>query len=304
MRLRAPTPDDLGAAYAVVEARDLADLGVSDYTLQDIRDTWQLSEVDLASDVRLVEDETGRIVGYGFVEDLGAFSAVRPDAEGRGAGSLLLDWTERRESERGHPVHRQYVAATDRTAAAFLSARGYSLARSMHRMIRRLDGSVPSDAPAGVTLRQLEPEDAEAINALDNRAFANDPGYVPASLTAFREEHLEAHDTALDLSLVAGEEERIVGFLVAKRWDDQSTGYVEILAVDPDCQGRGIGRALLLRAFSGFAAAGLREAQLGVSSVNPRTLRLYESAGMTPRFRHDVYERPMHKAQTIDPRSR
>lgn len=293
MRLRAPTPDEVEAAYAVIEARDLADLGVPDFTLQDIRDTWQLSELDLASDVRLVADEADRIVAYGIVEEEGAFGAVRPDAEGRGAGSLLLDWIEGRERERGHPVHRQYAASTNRTAADLFSARGYALARSIHRMVRRLDGAVPSGSPPGVTLRQLVPEDAEAIRAVDNRAFADDPGYVPGSLTAFREEHLEAHDTALDLSLVACEEDRIVGFLVARRWVDESTGYVEILAVDPDRHGRGIGRALLLQAFTGFAAAGLSQAQLGVSSVNPAALHLYESAGMTPRFRQDIYERPV-----------
>lgn len=296
MRLRAPTPDDLEAAYAVIEARDLADVGFPDYTPQDLRDSWQLGELDLASDVRLVEDEAGRIVAYGIVEDQGAFGAVSPDAEGRGTGALLLAWVEQREIQLKHPVHRQYVAAANQTAAAFLSARRYALARSMHRMVRRLDGAAPSDPPLGVALRQPEPVDAEAINALDNRAFANDPGYVPTSLTAFREEHLEAHDTALDLSLVACEEERIVGFLVARRREDETVGYIEILAVDPDRDGQGIGRALLLRAFSGFAAAGPREAQLGVSSVNPRALRLYENAGMTPRLRHDIYERPLASA--------
>lgn len=33
--------------------------------------------------------------------------------------------------------------------------------------------------------------------------------------------------------------------------------------------------------------------ELGVASDNPRALSLYESRGMTPRFRVDTYERPV-----------
>lgn len=293
MRLRAPTLDDLEAAYAVIEARDMADLGAADYTLQAIRDAWQFSERDLGADVRLVEDEKGRIIAYGIVEEEGSFGAVSPDAERRGAGALLLGWSEYRERERKHPVHRQYVVSTNQSAAAFLSARGYSLVRSVYRMRRSLDEEFSSQPPEGVQVRRPVLADAEALNALDNRAFENDPGYVPGSSVSFREEHMETHDTALDLSLLACEEERIVGFLLARRWSEKRAGFVDILAVDPDRQGRGIGRALLLQAFSGFAAAGLREAQLGVSSVNPAALHLYRSAGMTTTFRHDIYERPI-----------
>jgi len=39
------------------------------------------------------------------------------------------------------------------------------------------------------------------------------------------------------------------------------------------------------------AAAGLREAQLGVASDNPRALGLSERCGMTARFSADTYER-------------
>ena len=91
-------------------------------------------------------------------------------------------------------------------------------------------------------LRAPTPDDLEAAYAVIEARDLADVGFPDYTLlTAFREEHLEAHDTALDLSLVACEEERIVGFLVAR------------------CRG---------------------------------ALHLYESAGMTPRLRHDIYERP------------
>jgi mycothiol synthase len=66
---------------------------------------------------------------------------------------------------------------------------------------------------------------------------------------------------------------------------------VDILAVHPDYQRRGLGSSLLRAAFHGFAAAGLREAALGVASDNPRALGLYEGVGMKARHRSDTYAR-------------
>jgi ribosomal protein S18 acetylase RimI-like enzyme len=62
----------------------------------------------------------------------------------------------------------------------------------------------------------------------------------------------------------------------------------------PRCSTRqGLGRALLQTAFAQVAAAGLREAQLTVSSENRGGLALYEGVGMTVRFEHDIWERPV-----------
>lgn len=293
MRLTAPTLDDAEKAFAVCAARDMADLGTLQHTLGDLLDVWHSTEFDLSADARLVEDGATQVVGYGMVVGDGAYGVIRPEAEGQGAGSVLLDWIEQRERERARAVHRQLVAAANRAAAALLQSRGYTLVRSNCRMARALDGREPIDPPAGVRLRQLREDDVAYINGLDNRAFAQDPGYTPESLTALREEHLEAHDAAPDLNLVACQGDRIVGFLLTKRREEGTVGYVDVLAVDPPDQGRGIGRALLLQAFNDYAAAGMKEAQLGVSSVNAPALKLYRSAGMTPRFQHDIYERPL-----------
>jgi mycothiol synthase len=293
MRLRAPTLEDLEATHSVLQARDIADLGQPDYTLEDLRDLWQLTETDLMSDARVVEDGAGAIIGYGIVENQGSFAAVHPDAEGLGAGSRLLTWLMHRERDRGQAQHRQYVAATNRSAAALLESHGFRLTRSNYRMARPLADEIATPQLPDVTLRPLRATDLEEMHAIDDRAFAEDPGYHPETLTTFREEHLEAHDSAPDLGRVAVIGDQVAGFLIARRWEAESTGYVDILATAPEHQGRGIGRALLLDAFAGFAAAGLNEAQLGVSSVNPRALGLYQSVGMTVRFQADIYERPI-----------
>jgi mycothiol synthase len=188
------------------------------------------------------------------------------------------------------------VAAGNARGRDLLTGAGYAVARSSWRMVRSLDDLRDPTAtpPSGFRLRTVDVgRDAALMHALDARSFAANAGYVAESLREFCEEHLGAHDFDASLSRVAEMGEGIAGFLLARRWSDEEVGYVDLLAVDPDHQGRGLGRALLESAFVAFASAGLREAQLGVDSDNPRALRVYERAGMRVSFRYDVYERPM-----------
>jgi mycothiol synthase len=295
MRYRAPVPADAPAVLAVSEARDIADLGEAENTLEELRDEWRSSDLDLERDALLVEDADGRIVAYAVVRRRGARAFVAPDREGQGIGSRLLEWTEGRERDGGRELHRQWVAAGNATARALLTGAGYHRARSYSQMVRSLDGvAAAPDPPAGFRLRPIDPaQDAVALHALDAASFAPTPDYMPESLTEFTEEHFGAHDFDAALSRVAIEGEEIVGFLIAGRRPEERVGFVHILAVAPERQDRGLGTAMLQSAFAAFAEAGLREVRLGVASYNPRALHVYERLGMTERFRFDVYERPV-----------
>lgn len=294
MRFRAPVPADAPAVLAVLEARDQVDLGETEYTLEDLVDEWQGSDLDLETNARVVEAESGRIVAYAAVRRPGTFAVVAPDAEGRGIGSRLLEWAESRDRERGREVHRQWVAGANAKAQALLTGAGYRPAHSYWRMVRPLDpGLTAPEGPAGFALRAVDPlHDVLAIHAIDAASFASAPDYTPESLPEFIEEHLEAHDFDAGLSRVATEEDRIVGFLLAGRRPRESLGWVHILAVDPAYQDRGLGTALLWSAFAACAQAGLREARLGVASYNERGLHVYQRVGMTARYRFDIYQRP------------
>ncbi len=295
MRLRAPVFDDAPAVLAVLVARDLADLGVPDITLEDLLDEWGGSDLDLAADVRVVDAGDGHIIGYVIVHRPGTLAVVHPAHEGRGVGARLLAWAEARDRDRGRHVYRQWAAADNESARTLLNRAGYSVARSYWRMVCSLAGERPATpAPARFHLRAVDiARDAAALHAVDAASFGGRPDYVPETLREFREEHLGAHDFDAALSRVAERDGTIAGFLLARCFVDEAVGYVDILAVDPRHQGRGVGTALLASAFAAFARAGLSEAQLGVASDNPLALRVYERAGMTVRFRFDIYERPV-----------
>ncbi|MGZ4298087.1 MAG: N-acetyltransferase family protein [Solirubrobacteraceae bacterium] len=292
MRLRPPVWEDASAVLDVLIARHTADLGLPLFRLEEVLDEWRAPDVTLREDAILIEIDDA-IAAYAIVHRPGAFAVVAPAFEGRGVGARLLAWVEQRESERRCDAHRQIAASTNARARELLEGAGYRQVRSYWRMARPLDRGVDAvDPPAPISLRALDPDaDGPALHALDADSFGSVPDYIPVSYEMFVSEHLRAHDVAPDLSLVAQDGERIVGFLLARRWPHEATGYVDLLAVAPSHQRRGIGTALLTHGFAGFARAGLVQAQLGVASDNPRGLRVYEAAGMGPRFRFDVFER-------------
>jgi mycothiol synthase len=295
MLLRSPVPADLEAAAGVIAARHHADIGSVAYTIEDLREQWADPDFDLARDARLaVDPASGESVGYAHVDFHGAFVSIPPEHEGIGIGTEILAWVEARERELGRGHHGQPVAATNLRAAAFLRSHGYERRRGYYRMARPLpaDDRPQEEWPAGVDLRPLDPDrDAGELHTVDQAAFRSASDYKPEGLDTFRRRHLDRHDLDPGASRAAWRGDRIVGFLLARRWPDALSGFVEVLGVHPEEHGRGIGTALLRSAFETWAAAGVKQAQLGVSSENPRALRLYERIGMTRRFRIDIWQR-------------
>ncbi len=290
--LRPPTQADAEAVTAVVVARDIADLGAPDFTIDDLRDEWGARDFDLKRDAALVQVGP-EVVGYAIVRRPGSLVVVSPTYERRGVGALLLDWTERREREWGRDRHRQWIASTNLRGREFLLAAGYARIRSYSRMTIELrSGMAAAPPPAGHSFRHVDPDrDHERLHALSAASFVVNPDFHPEPLDAFREEHLEAHDFVAALSIVAHAGDRITGFLLSRNFTVENAGFVDLLAVAPEYQRRGLATAMLLTAFAQYAAAGLTSAQLGVASDNPRALALYTHVGMREQFRFDTYER-------------
>jgi mycothiol synthase len=292
MRFRAPALDDAMAVIDVLRARDIADLGLADHTLDELHDEWRETGFDLASDALVAETETGLIVGYAAVITPGIQAAVAPKHEGQGIGTRLLKWGEQRDRERGRVRHRQWVAVNNTRGRALLVAAGYQHARSYWRLARSLADLGTAVAPPGIHLRTPDVEtDATTVYELNEASFSANADYRPQAITTFIERHLSAHDFDPRLSCVAEDSGVAIGFLLACRLPDEAIGFVDLMGVHPDYRRRGVATAMLTATFLAFASAGLREAELGVASDNPQALRLYERCGMKPRFQFDSYER-------------
>jgi ribosomal protein S18 acetylase RimI-like enzyme len=289
--LRHPTPDDADAVLAVIVARDVADLGRPDYTLEDLHADWTMPGVDPAIDAWVVE-EGARLVGYAFLDDRGAaLISVAPDAEGRGIGTALREAAEARAVERGEALVRQYVPVANQTARALLLDAGYWPVHHSFRLRIGLAAAPPP--PREPNVRRFDPEqDAEAVHALVQDAFAQVEGDVPQTLDAWRAAKISKQGWDPALWLLAEDSEGLVAAALCERWDG-GVGYIDSLAVADRARGRGLGRALLLHAFAALRDAGLEVAELSVQGENAGAARLYEAAGMRSVWSQERWEKAL-----------
>jgi mycothiol synthase len=294
MNVRAPQPGDAPAVLDLIVARDIADLGRPDYTLEDVQADWAAPGVDPALDAWLVEDG-GAPLGYALLDDRGAaLVTVPPASEGRGVGTALREAAEARAADRGEALVRQYVPTSNEPARAHLLAAGYWPVYSYFRM--RMDLARAPEPPAGVPVRAFSRgADDAPVHALVEEAMAGVAGNEPRSLESWQAAKVDKEGWDPSLWLVHDDADGLAGVVLCERWDE-GVGYVDYLAVAARSRGRGLGRALLLHGFAALRGAGLAVAELSVQGENASATRLYESVGMRPVWTIERWEKPLRPA--------
>jgi len=288
-RIRPPVEGDANSVLDVIHARDVADLGVPDFTREDLEADWSWPGLALEHDARVAEGPGGAIRGYAILLGDDAVICVRPEAEGEGDGTILRRWAEARAAERGTRILRQFAFGSNDGARRHLREAGYEPVQLYFRL--RVD---LADAPAApeAPLRTFVPADEVAVHRLIQDAFAEIEDNERQTLEEWRAKGLAkpGHDPALWLLL--DDDDGPVGAALGERWGD-GTGYVAELAVAARARGRGYGRALLLGLFAAFRRAGLRHAELSVHGRNRGALALYESAGMRSVWEAERWEKAL-----------
>jgi mycothiol synthase len=291
MRLRPPESDDAHAVLDLIIARDIADLGRPDYTLEDVRSDWVAPGIDIARDAWLAEDN-GTPLGYALLDDRGAaLITVPPASEGRGIGTALREAAESRALERGEALVRQFVPISNEPARAHLLAAGYWPAYSYFRM--RMDLADVPAPPEDVHARPFSrgPDDAP-VHALVEEAMAGVAGNEPRSLESWQAAKVDKEGWDPSLWLLHEDADGMAGVVLGERWED-GVGYVDYLAVAARARGQGLGRALLLHGLAALRDAGLSVAELSVQGENASATRLYESVGMRPVWTIERWEKPL-----------
>ena len=291
MHLRAPEPADAETVLELIIARDIADLGRPDYTLDDVRTDWTAPGIDLARDAWIAE-ENGVAVGYAMLDDRGAaLITVPPATEGRGVGTALREAAETRARDRGEAIVRQYVPLTNEAARTHLLAAGYWPAYSYFRM--RMDLVDAPPAPAGVPVRPFtRGVDDKPVHALVEEAMAGVPGNEARSLESWQAAKIDKEGWDPALWLLHEDAGGLAGVVLCERWEE-GVGYVDYLAVTPRAQGHGLGRALLLHGLAALSNAGLGTVELSVQGENAGATRLYESVGMAAVWTIERWEKPL-----------
>jgi ribosomal protein S18 acetylase RimI-like enzyme len=175
------------------------------------------------------------------------------------------------ETLTGQGFRRVMTAALSPLEQAGFLAAGFQVEQDLCLLAVELDDRLPP-VPPGPRLRRGSRRRPGEVLAVDHSAFP---------------EFWRFDELALDDALcatpavryrVAGEEpDRLDGYAVCGR--AARRGYVQRLAVRPDCQGRGIGRRLLLDGLHWMARRGATSAYVNTQRDNEAALALYRAVG-------------------------
>jgi mycothiol synthase len=304
VNVRRPAEADFDEVLALMRAADEAVVPESDWTSATLREYWD--DLDLARDAWIVELD-GRIAGYADFEAradgrLLGDGYVHPELSNRGIGTELLRVTEERAAEElpriEGPVVLQNAALLGDDCTPNLYARnGYEPVRHFWRMVVDLDAPPEPRVPEGVEVRPYRPEEARAVHAALEEAFADHWQHMerPFEEYAKRTFHRAGHDPGL--YWVAREGGEIVGAALCDWKREGDWGWVGVIGVRPRWRRRGIAEALLHAAFAEFFQRGERRVGLGVDAESPTgATRLYERLGMRVFSRAVVYQKVLRAA--------
>jgi mycothiol synthase len=308
--MRPPQDEDADEVAAFSNEECVAWLGTPVIDAEWLRGRWNAPGVDRELDFSVVESGGGELCGFLSVEseppftEVFALGVVAPAFHGRGLGAAIVSENERRARRfeaLADPSARVVIhagaLAGEPMVSRLLSSRGYREVRRFE--LRRVDFSgepPPARNIAGIRVRSFRPDEARRLYEAHIEAFADHWGEGKETYEDFCHHQLDAPDFDAALWFVACDGDELVGYVGAQERsrEDPSHGYIGLLGVRRPYRRRGLGEALLLRAFGALYARGVQGAELHVDadSVTGAT-RLYERVGMSARPRFATWEKEL-----------
>ena len=310
--VRAPTAGDAQGVADLVVAYDMDAYGSADYTVADLRDEWGQPGFVLRTDATIVATPAGQIVGYAALQEHGQHARlagdgyVHPAYRGRGIGTSLVRWAERRAQDvmvlapaESRVTLDQRTAATDAAAAALFAREGYTHVRTFWHMAIRLKAPAAPIWPEGIVVRPfVAGQDEFAAYTAAEEAFEDHWGHVAIPFEEWRASRLGHEGFDPSLVFLAWDGGEVAGAIRCRSRgeDGVETGWVDNLAVRRPWRARGLGMALLLHAFAAFHRRGVSAVALGVDAASlTGATRLYERAGMHVERPFEVYQKTLRE---------
>ena len=303
---RPATIEDAERVATLWNDRSEATRGERPSTPELVLRTWEHPKFNLSTDSRLVFAPDEKLIGYAHVRDVkdppvDVFSgrSVHPDFDdAEWLWDDLFSWIEA-EARRVIPKAPEdaliaLIAGTseqDLTNQRELERHGFEHNRTFHRMTTGFEEpATPVSLPDGIAIRTFKPgADDKALVTAYREAFVDHYGILTQPFETELEEGRDLmREDDFDPSLWflatdTTEGDAIAGLCVchAKSREDPERGQINDLGVRPAWRRRGIGRGLLLHAFSELASRGIQGAVLTVDTENKSGApALYERVGM------------------------
>ncbi len=212
---------------------------------------------------------------------------VHPDHRRRGVGRALV-------GELLAAGESRFWAHGDLPGAQALAAAvGLAAERTLLVLRLELGGDAPREAvPAGITLRSFRPDDADAVVAVNGRAFAQHPEQGAMDRADFDRRAASDWFDPDGLFVAEDADGEVVGFhwtKVESQPDGTDLGEVYVVGVDPAAHGGGLGTALTARGLRHLHERGVRTVDLYVEGDNAAALAVYHRLGFAEHARDVLY---------------
>lgn len=306
---RLASPADAEDLADLINQVNVAEVGFSSTSADEIRDDLTAPGHDTENDVILVADE-GTTVGYLTISvdpdsptEWHQLAFVRPSSWGYGLNTWLLRLGEGRARAAIGAAPASGAASlhvsrwsTNQAAGRLFEGLGYKRVRTFHEMrIELVDPPAAPVVPDGIVIRPfIRDLDARRAHTTLAEAFEDHWGRAFDPFDQWIHRFVDGEGSGFDPGLwfVALDGEEIVGAICCRERTPRSpdAASVDVLGVRRPWRGRGIGRALLLTAFVAVHARGGEAVELGVDAANPTgATRLYEDVGMREHQSFEVW---------------
>lgn len=289
--IRPLVPEDLDDVYELVAGSHRHDIGEVEIDREDLLVDWALPDMDLSRNTLGVWSDHELVAGAELTLRHRAEVYVAPGWRGRGIGTWLRGWTERRAAEMGWDLVAQVVPDSNIRARELFTAAGYRVRHTSWVLrIEHREEPPPPVFPDGISIRTYHPDDEHEVYRLFEDAFNEWPGRDPMTLEAWSAITTRRPDFRPELFALAVEHDEIVGGALSLPYAGE--GWIDKVAVKATHRNRGIARALLQHSFREAWRRGERVSGLSTDS-RTGALSLYEKAGMTVRRSYTSYAKDL-----------
>lgn len=280
----------------------------------EIRVSFENPHIDRTNNIRLWEDEQGRLRAYSMLEvadkpgELGAPAGTlgglvryvtHPETWQAGLDEQILEWAEGRLREiatgRGLPAQLHVTSRdTNKHRIFTLEWRGYRKIRYYYQLMRSLvEPITEAQFPEGFALRACDPaRDSAAWVDLYNHSFIDHWDFIPLTVEEYHHQRATDPGYTPDHDLVAVAPDGTFAAMCwsiinweAIRQSGEKEALLHQIGTRRGYRKMGLGRAMILAAMHKLREAGLDSVRLYVDADNPTgATRLYDSVGYSKSF--------------------
>ena len=286
---RPVAPDDVAAIRRIAAAAEEADghPALGDAVWRDLAQPTPASAVCVAS----VDDEPVGVLHLAPPENDGEAIVtlsfvVHPEHRAENVERALLDAALADPSVRDRRVVLWCFGADD-AADRLAASLGFVPERELRQMRVPLPLPLNPAWPPGIEVRPFRPGvDDHVWLTVNNRAFADDPDQRGWTIDVLRRRQREPWFDPGGF-LLAWRGDALAGFCWTKLHPAspprarEAIGEIYVIGVDPDHQGGGLGRALVVGGLAALHERGATVGMLFVEVANAAAVALYETLGFT-----------------------